>query len=141
MGPLCDGALGDGAPVRHARDVQVLGAPAAPSRSTFLPQLPALSDHFTHPFSLHMHDKHAPQAPIAWHSSGWQEHWAAAWGGAHLSLTCVDGNADVRSVSCVSSIGRRRGTLSTKAAWSGVAAHAVMRKPASGVPSGRQGWS
>ncbi len=35
---------------------------------------------------------------------------------AHLSLTCVEGNADVRSVSCVSSIGRRRGTLSTKAA-------------------------
>ena len=27
----------------------------------------------------------------------------------HFSLTCVDGKADVRSVSCVSSIGRRRG--------------------------------
>ena len=36
----------------------------------------------------------------------------------------------MRSVSCVSSIGRRRGTLSTNAAWSGVAAHAVMRNPA-----------
>lgn len=47
-----------------------------------------------------------------------------------MSLTCVEGKADVRSVSCVSSIGRRRGTLSTNAAWSGVAAHAVMRKPA-----------
>lgn len=35
---------------------------------------------------------------------------------AHLSFTCVEGNADVRSVSCVSSMGRRRGTLSTKAA-------------------------
>ena len=35
---------------------------------------------------------------------------------AHLSLTWVDGNADVRSVSWVSSMGRRRGTLSTKAA-------------------------
>ncbi len=47
-----------------------------------------------------------------------------------MSLTWVEGNADVRSVSCVSSIGRRRGTLSTNAAWSGVAAHAVMRNPA-----------
>ena len=46
---------------------------------------------------------------------------------AHLSLTCVDGNADVRSVSCVSSTGRLRGTLSTNAAWSGVAAQAVIR--------------
>lgn len=32
---------------------------------------------------------------------------------------------------CVSSMGRLRGTLSTKALWSGVAAQAVMRKPAS----------
>lgn len=47
-----------------------------------------------------------------------------------MSLTWVEGKADVRSVSCVSSIGRRRGTLSTNAAWSGVAAHAVMRNPA-----------
>ena len=50
---------------------------------------------------------------------------------ARRTLTWVLGKADVRSVSCVSSIGRRLGTLSTKAAWSGVAAHAVMRKPAS----------
>lgn len=49
---------------------------------------------------------------------------------AHLSFTCVDGNALVRSVSCVSSTGRLRGTLRTNAAWSGVAAHAVIRKPA-----------
>jgi hypothetical protein len=32
---------------------------------------------------------------------------------------------------CVSSMGLRRGTLSTNADWSGVAAQAVMRKPAS----------
>jgi len=35
---------------------------------------------------------------------------------AHLSLTCVDGNALVRNVSWVSSPGRRRGIESTKAA-------------------------
>ena len=49
---------------------------------------------------------------------------------AHLSLTCVEGKADVRRVSWVSSIGRLLGTLSTKAAWSGVAAHAVILNPA-----------
>lgn len=102
---------------------------------------------------------------------------------AHFSLTWVEGKALVRNVSCVSSMGRRLGTLltgrgpvkkmstsllraasqawrpappvrqqkrhacpalagrgplvrgptylSTKAAWSGVAAHEVMRYPAS----------
>ncbi len=50
---------------------------------------------------------------------------------AHFSLTWLEGKADVRSVSCVSSIGRRRGTEITNALWSGVAAQAVMRKPAS----------
>jgi len=34
-----------------------------------------------------------------------------------LTLTCVEGNAEVRSVSCVSSAGRRRGMDSTNAAW------------------------
>jgi hypothetical protein len=43
------------------------------------------------------------------------------------TCTCVDGKVDVRSVSCVSSNTSREGMLSTKAAWCGVAAHAVMR--------------
>lgn len=50
---------------------------------------------------------------------------------AHFSLTCEEGNALVLRVSCVSSVGRRRGTLSRNALWSGVAAQAVIRKPAS----------
>ena len=47
------------------------------------------------------------------------------------TLTCVLGNAEVRSVSCVSSTGFLLGTLRTKAAWSQVAAVAVIRKPLS----------
>ena len=38
---------------------------------------------------------------------------------------------DVRRVSCVSSGGLRLGMLRTRAAWKGVAAHAVILKPAS----------
>jgi len=43
----------------------------------------------------------------------------------------VLGNALVRSVSCVSSAGLRRGMDSTNAAWSGVAAQHVILKPES----------
>lgn len=48
---------------------------------------------------------------------------------SHFSLICWDGNAVVRSVSWVSSLGDLRKMLSTNAAWSAVAAHAVMRYP------------
>jgi len=47
------------------------------------------------------------------------------------TLTCVLGKADVRRVSWVSSFGFLRGTLNTNAAWSQVAAVAVMRYPLS----------
>ena len=47
------------------------------------------------------------------------------------TLTWVLGNADVLSVSCVSSAGFRLGTLRTRAAWSLVAAVAVIRYPQS----------
>ena len=46
------------------------------------------------------------------------------------TLTCVEGNMDVRNVSCVSSGGERLGMLRTKATWLGVAAHAVILYPA-----------
>ena len=49
---------------------------------------------------------------------------------AHFSFTWAEGKAEVRSVSWVSSVGRLRGTLRTNAAWSGVAAQAVILKPA-----------
>jgi len=52
------------------------------------------------------------------------------WNQAH-TLTCVLGKADVRRVSWVSSFGFLRGTLNTNAAWSQVAAVAVMRYPLS----------
>lgn len=48
-----------------------------------------------------------------------------------VTLTCVLGKAEVRSVSCVSSAGFLLGTLRTKAAWSNVAAVAVILYPAS----------
>jgi len=59
----------------------------------------------------------APQQPAAGRRG-------RAWA---RTCTCVDGKVDVRSVSCVSSNTSREGMLSTKAAWCGVAAHAVMR--------------
>ena len=47
------------------------------------------------------------------------------------TLTCVAGNVVVRSVSCDSSTGVLLGILRIKAAWSGVAAVAVIRYPCS----------
>jgi hypothetical protein len=43
------------------------------------------------------------------------------------TFTCWLGKADVLRVSCVSSVGFLLGTLKIKAAWSHVAAVAVMR--------------
>lgn len=45
----------------------------------------------------------------------------------YFTLTWVLGKSDVRSVSWVSSVGFLLGTLKIKAAWSGVAAVAVIR--------------
>ena len=42
-------------------------------------------------------------------------------------MTWVEGNMEVRRVSCVSSGGLRLGMLSTRADWKGVAAQAVIR--------------
>ena len=53
---------------------------------------------------------------------------------AHFSLTWEEGKAEVLKVSCVSFSGLRRGTLSTKAAWSGVAAQDVILNPAAHRP-------
>jgi len=47
-----------------------------------------------------------------------------------VTLTWVDGNMEVRSVSWVSSGGLLLGMLRTRADWKGVAAHAVTRYPA-----------
>lgn len=47
------------------------------------------------------------------------------------TFTCALGNCDVRSVSCVSSLGRRLGMLRIRADWSMVAAIAVIRYPLS----------
>lgn len=52
-----------------------------------------------------------------------------AW--KRTTFTCWLGNAEVLRVSCVSSTGRLLGTLRTNAAWSHVAAVAVMRYPPS----------
>jgi hypothetical protein len=46
---------------------------------------------------------------------------------AVFTLTWVLGKSDVRSVSCVSSVGFFLGMLRTRAAWSYVAAVEVMR--------------
>jgi hypothetical protein len=51
------------------------------------------------------------------------------WNGkkVHYTFICWLGKAVVRRVSCVSSVGFLRGMLKIKAAWSHVAAVAVMR--------------